>query len=300
MGNGAIIVMVFILSLFFTSLSLSYFNTEFNGDTSVRTFTLPSNLDSYYGAQNFKNGSYNTSIVDIHGFYNNWEFKENIGMVHTSIGALNTNYLYLDNIQPAGNTITNYYTVNNSIQQDYTIVLRGTGSTDHNEIIVKEDGLHIPDYWQAFGIITGDAYFVSVPNANKIQRVTIKTTYYIGDENNNPSGTITFNGVTYNLQNLHAKLDIPFTMKTYFGGISSSSIGTTLETFRSDNVIAEPTGGSITNTLQMVSSFISFSLDMLIYRLPESVLPMWAQILIIIPQEFMILVGIAMFVREGN
>jgi hypothetical protein len=300
MGNGAVIILIFVLSLFFSSMAISYFNTELNGDISVKTITLPNSLDSYYGSQNYINGSYNTSISDIVGLYNNWVFQEYVGMVHTSIGLLNTNYFLIDNIQKSSsNTVINTYKINNSIKQDYTIVLRYTGSSDENEIIVKSDGLHIPNYFQAFGINLGDSYFISLPNANQITDITIKTNYFDGDDNNDPSGTITFDGTEYTLQNLHVANIVGSNFKTYYGGISSDSIGTTFVSFSSENVIKTTTGGSVVDTLKMIASFITFTFSMLTYSLPETILPLSIQVLVILPQEFMMMVGLAMFIRES-
>jgi hypothetical protein len=304
MGNGAVIVMVFVLSLFFSSLAISYLNVEFNGDTSVKTINLPTRLDKYYGEQDYISGKFNASIVDLKGVFNNWEFVNNVGMVHTSVGSflsfLTGNYLYLDTIQPTtSNTVTNYYVINNSIKKDFSIVLLGTGSDDHNELIIKQDGIHIPNYFQAFGIITGDAYFIPIANANQYEEVRLKTYYYIGDSDNIPSGSIIFNEVEYPLYNLHAKKSSVIDFKTYYAGISSNDVGTTLETFRSDNTMSETSGGSVTDSLKAIASFLTFVISMLTYSLPENVLPLYLQVIVILPQEFMMFIGFIMVLREG-
>lgn len=299
MGEGGKIIATFVLSLFLTSVLIGYFNQEFNGDNSVNTITLPSSMASYYGAQNYITGSYNTSITEIIGLFNNWVYYPNIGMVHTTVGLLNTNDFLIDNIQPSSNgRITNYYVINNSVKKDYTIILRYTGSYDSNEIIVKQDGLHIPKYFQAFGVIIGDNYFISIPNANQYTDVTIKTDYYNGDKDNAPSGSITFNNQVYQLQNLN-KIAGVISFKTYYGGISSSALGTTFVSFRSDNVIVTSTTASVTDALARTGSFIAFAFSLLTFSLPAHIMHPFVQILIILPQEFMILVGIAIFAREG-
>lgn len=298
MGKGLLIVAIFTLSLFFTSLIVGYFATEAYGDTSVSTFTLPNSLESYYGAQDYQSGNFNSSITEIRGLFTNWEFQQNVGMVHTVNGLLDTNYFLINNIQPDSNKhVKNYYVINNSVKEDFLIVLlytnRGVGRT---EIIVKRDGLHIPEY-SLFNYIIGDRQYIPLPNANQYEQVEIYTDFFIGDKDNLPSGTITFNGEAFNLVNIE-----PDALKAYtnkYGGISSSTIGTTLVYFNSENRIGDVTDNPYLTGIDRTASFISFVFTLLIWSLPEHIMPAYLQMILIAPQEFMILVGAVMFIKEG-
>lgn len=298
MGKGLIICAFFILSLFFSSLAVSFLAESKYGDTSVPTFKLPNSLESYYGAQDYQAGDYNSSISEIRGLFSEWQYQPNVGMVHTVNGVFDTNYFLINNIQLDSNKrVKNHYIINNSVKQDFKIVLRYTNIGGKSEIVVKQDGFHVPDY-TLFDISFSDLMFIPYPNANQYETVIIDTEYFDGDKDNTPSGTFVFNGESFDLTNLPLRGNAYGVMYTdKYGGVSSSTIGTTFVSFNSENRIGSPTDNPLLTGLDRVASFITFIFTMLIFSLPEHILPTYLQLLLIAPQEFMILLGLVMSIK---
>jgi len=303
MGNGGILASVFILSLFFSSFFIAYFDIGFNGSTEIQTFELPNSLPSYFGAQNFKSGQYNTSIVSITGLGNTWAFFENEGMKHTSVSLLPyMNYFCIKDLEAnSANTYINTYVVNNTIQKPYALVLRYTGTGFQNDLYIDDKGLHIPDYSSAFGIKIGDKEFISYPDADKIIYPKITTTYYEGWTDKDSSLTVNFNGNEYSFTNLNrmSYAESLIIRTIYYAGIYSQDEGTILESFNSENRITNPDTSINSNPLTLVSSLITSMLKLMVYSFPYDVIPLEFQVLLIAPQEFLILIGIAIFIREG-
>ena len=305
MAKGLTVAAIFVLSLFLSSGLIAYFDVGFNSETNINTMNLPSSLPSYYGAQNFKSGQYNNSIVSITGIDNSWEFIPEEGMVHTSVSILPYfNYFNIINLQPdSNNNYVNTYYINNEIKKPYGIVLRYTSFFDENDLFIDETGFHLREYTSIFGIVKRDRQFISYPNADKIERVKITTSYHEGGVNEDSLLTLDFNGNGYTFNDLNRR-DYSISLiirNVYYAGIFSYDEGTTLEAFESVNMITNPEyeAAKALDTLSLVSSMITSMLQLMTYTFPYNIIPLEWQVFLILPQQFMILIGIAVFIREG-
>jgi hypothetical protein len=305
MGNGAVIAGVFVLSLFFSTFFISYFDLGFNGSTEMHPYSLPNNLNSYFGAQNYQTGAFNNSVNKIDGLGNEWEYVTNIGMIHTFVSLIpSQNYFLIKNVQSDGNNnYDNIYVVNNSIGKPYKIVLRYVGSSNENDLLIDDSGIHVP-YYGIFGTISDFTSTVDYPNADKISPVTIQTSYHEGGANEDSYVSVTFDGNTYSYLKANPNsINIPnmvyqfLTGDNAYAGIASEYEGTTLVYFNTNNGILNPE--STTNSLVLVSSVIVTMLKLMTYTYPYSIIPIELQLLLIGPQEFGILIGMAIFIREG-
>jgi hypothetical protein len=303
MASGGLIAALFILSLFFSSFFISYFDIGFNGQSQVTPIQLPNSIPSYYTAQNYVTGQYNNSISRVTGIDNSWEFQNNIGMIHTSVSLVPyMNYFIITDLQPsANNNYINTYKINNAIKKPYTIILRYDSDFDENDIYIDNNGFHIPKYTTFFGMADGDIDFIPYPNALNIINPTIITTYHEGNINEDSTATINFNGQSFTFTKLN-RMDyvISLIRRDYFyAGIRSNDVGTILVSFNSENVIVNPDTIKNTDALTLVSSLITSMIRLMSYTYPYDIIPLEFQALLIAPQEFMILIGIAIFIRQG-
>ena len=305
MAKGLTVAAIFVLSLFLSSGLIAYFDVGFNSETNINTMNLPSSLPSYYGAQNFKSGQYNNSIVSITGIDNSWEFIPDEGMVHTSVSIWPYfNYFNIINLQPdSNNNYVNTYYINNEIKKPYGVVLRYTSFFDENDLFIDETGFHLREYTSIFGIVKRDRQFISYPDADKIERVKITTSYHEGGVNEDSLLTLDFNGNGYTFNDLNRR-DYSISLiirNVYYAGIFSYDEGTTLEAFESVNMITNPEyeAAKALDTLSLVSSMITSMLQLMTYTFPYNIIPLEWQVFLILPQQFMILIGIAVFIREG-
>lgn len=291
-------------SLFVSSFLISYFVLNMYG-VSVAGIALPDSLQSYSSSQNFTSGQYNLTTLSKTGNAG-WSYVPNVGMMLTSFGAYK-NYFLIDNVvKDSSNTVTNTYVINNSVGGDYTIVLRYTGGYDNNEFIVKNDGLYIPYYLAYFGIVTSEYKFASIPNANKIVHPTIKTIYRDGKQTCNWLGTcihtqepylsVNFNGQNFETTKLMYPDNPANIYGVYYGGVKSDTLGFVFDSYVTTNLI-QGGGTENTNTFAMVSSFINSMITMLTWRMSTDILPYNFQVLFFGTQEFLLLVGIAGFIR---
>lgn len=298
-NSSAYIVATMLISLFISSFFISYFAINMYGYDLKNTIDLPNSIESYSSEQNFITGAYNASTLDKTG-NTGWTYYKNVGMVLTTLGAL-TNYFLIDNINVASdNTVTNYYVINNSVKSDYTIVLRYTGGYDTNEIEVKSDGFHVPYYYPVGNIRIGDNQFIPLAEANKYTDVVIQTNYYDGDKNTKTKATciMIFNGVTYEFNNMFwkDKGESEFYGSIFYGGVKSETLGFAFKSFKTDSIIAG-SGSNDSGSIAMIASLIKTMLALVVWGLPEQIMPLTLQLLLIRTQEAVLLIGIAGFIR---
>jgi hypothetical protein len=293
--NAAPLIIFFLISLFVSSTLIGYFVVEQYG-VKLDGVTLPESIASYSSEQNFSAGTYNTSTLSHTGNVY-WEWRDNIGMYLVNYGAYK-NYFLVDNInKDSSGMVTNYYIINNSVHGDYTIVLRYTGGYDSNEVEVKQDGFHFPSYSPVGGIKLQDIAFFPYPNANQIDVAKIKTIYYDGDKEGGkrPTVTFTFNDYTFTQKDMFYDQETG-TYARYYGGINGGKVGQVFNYFRTDNLISGA-GAENTNTLAMISSVIATMLRVVVWVLPENIMPLFIQLLLIKTQEVGLLIAIADWIR---
>jgi len=308
MGNGGIIAGIFLLSLFFTSAFIGYFAYNLEGLNIENKIILPNSLASYSsgGYNDYSSCSFN---ITEYGFAGTWNTDpcNNIGLYLISPSIVRESHITIPYIVPnSDNSIINTYQITNTPLSDYGIILRfdGGNEADNNILYINNDGLHIPSTtWRLLDPSTwnnifggADKAFIPYANANQIKDNIITTTF--NDKDN--SVIINFNGNTYSLYNLNP--DYHSSTGTYdiYAGDVTNSAGFTLKSFTTSNSISTTMFKPVVqDTLAQVSSLILAMLKVLTYSLPENIMPLWLQSLIIAPQEFMILLGVAMFIREG-
>lgn len=296
MGEQALpYVLLFFTSLLLSSLFVGYFALNMYG-INLDGIDMPNSIQSYSSEQNFSAGTYNTSTLEHTGNVY-WEWQDNVGMVLVDYGAYK-NYFLIDNINKnSGGIVKNYYTINNSVKGDYTIVLRYTGGYDTNEIQVKSDGFHIPTYMPVLGIQLGDVQFIPYSNANQITTANIETTYYDGDKEGSkkPNCVMKFNGQSFTFNDMFYDQESG-TFARYYGGINGGKEGQAFFWFKTDNLISGA-GAENTNTLAMISSIISMMLKVVLWGLPENIMPLFLQLLLIRTQEVGLLIAVADWIR---
>ena len=304
MTFGTKLVAAMAVSLFLSSVFISFFLINMYGIDYQNGVYLPNQQDIAFSSnQDFKNGQYNLSTLSKTG-YTGWTYYNNVGMVLTALGAYR-NWFLIDNIQMSeGNTYTNYYYINNSVEQDYSIALRYTDGYDSNIIQVKSDGFHLP-YYGLYGIgQLGDNDFIPYANANKVRDVYITTKYTDGKQNceflqacqkiQEPYLEFTFNGNTFITRKLNYPDNPLDYANVYYAGVQSDTLGFTFESFKTNNAIVETNEeGTVDNIL----TFLETMLRIVSWSLPPSVMPTQLQTILIGVQEFLLLVGIIAMAR---
>lgn len=293
---GLLIALIF--SLIFSSVSIAYFVKEMNLNEDIPQIALPEELRSYNSEQDFMNGTFDIGTLN-HISSATWEYVNGIGYSLTglSIGGLN-NYMYIMNInKDASGDIINNYRINNSPLNDYVIVIKGNAGISNNEIIVKSDGFHIPTFMLGFDSYAGERAFIPYPNANRFQRVTIQTIYHEEKFGSANDATLkfTFNGDKFETTMNKEDTFLFFGGTQYYGGVNSGSLGYTLEYFKTNNEIKGT--GVQRDALSQIADFIYVVLAILVWNLPESVLPLTLNILLIKTQLFGILTCIVIIIR---
>lgn len=303
MASIAQVLLALIFSLLFSSMALSYFVTEMHLSGNVPQIELPESLRSYNAEQNFASGTYDLGVLK-HSGSSEWHYYENLGLTLIKTSG-DTSYLYFDYVIPsASHSITNYYTINNTGAGEYSIVLVGKDGLSCNEVIVKADGFHIPRF-SVIGIYDGsDKDFIPYPNPTAIQDVNIKTEFTEGYKNcpfmsvceieRYPSLTFTFNDYSFTTDKLNIAENTG--INKYYAGVAGWTTGLTIHDYKTDNVVsgAEKTSN---DPLAYVSSFIDTMLKIVLWNLPENMLPSIVNILLIKTQLFGILICVVLIIR---
>jgi len=307
-GSVATILILLLFSLTFSCAAITYFAPQINPTCSVGLFDLPTSLNSYSSTQNFQNGQYNISTLARTGS-NNWVYVPNVGFQLIMSTVQPINYFYIQNIQPdSSRTIINTYVINNTPKTSYSIVLVGNAGTSSNEIIVENDGFHIPAYLYS-GTYFGEKDFIPYAGAAQIQTANIQTTFQdcsAFDSSCVPKLTFTFNGDSFSSTKLNSDstisiLGVPLTGGTYYGGIAGVSgilsNGLVFQYFSSGNTINTNSGGNILSSL---ASFISSMLLIAGWTVPDCMLPVLANLVLIKTQVTGIIVCVAVLLRGAT
>jgi hypothetical protein len=304
-ASVATILIILCFSLVFSSLAITYFLSQMhNSSCIVPSINLPSELPSYSNVQNFANGQYNISTLARTGS-NSWVYISSIGYQLTVSTIQPLNYFYIQNIQPdSNNMITNSYLINNTGKNWYSIVLVGNAGLSNNELIIRNDGFHIPSFLYS-GIPYGDNDFIPYPNADKVVTANIQTTLHdcsAFDNSCDAYVTFSFNGQTFTSHKINKDstisiLGIPLTSGTYYAGLCGYSAGLVFNYFSSVNTIAQT---SNTNVLSIISSFITTMLIVAGWTLPECALPLVVNAILIKTQIAGIIICIVVILRGAT
>lgn len=290
-------------SLLFSSVVIAYFVTSMGYTAGIVQIEPLTSLDSYSSEQNFISGTYDLETLARTG-HSEWLFYENVGLVLKTLSG-DMSYLYIMNINPdSRQKIVNNYVINNSIQQGYIIVLKGNSGLSNNMILIGDNGLYTTYHTIDGSIYAYNEYF-PLAGANKIQHVTITTEYIDGLKtcplfssctiSREPYLKVVFNGQEFTTTNLNVAESDSGTQ--FYGGIGSNHIGTTIEQFRTGNIISGT--GESPDALTQVASFVSAMLAVITWSLPVSIMPLPLQAILIGTQETAFLICLVIVIIGG-
>lgn len=290
--GAAQIIIFFAISLFFSSLAISWFLFQAYG---VNLSPIPMELFYSDNAIDFKSGdgSGNGNLYLVGG---NWNYNTGVGRVADAENA----YLLFNNAGASNaGAHTNTYRINNTNQRDYSIVLSYSG-VRVQKVVVAQDGFHVLDdipiaSW--FG--SHEVYFFPYANANKLTNVEIKTVFDVTEDTiaDSDSQALYFylNGnLLFTTGNVYGMQIEPIT-KAYYGGIGSeNNIGLTVESF---NTVAKAEASQITDIAAMGLSYLGTIAQIIIWNVPAQFFPWELNFLLIKSQAFAIGVGIWFWIR---
>jgi hypothetical protein len=289
MGKGLIIAGVFLISLFLSSFIISYFAIGFYNDHSVTVIDLPFSETGFTYSDNLKT-SCNLSAYEVTG---SWSCDAN-GLTLSGDGGLRVPL----NLKSQDGIYSNSYTIVNP-QGSYALIVTDTHYGQYIYLRVSNDGIRIPSVFSLLPFPfpryeTGTAHYIPIQGLLKNETV-IKTLYNI-----NTNGlTVTVDDVSYIVPPMEipasylAPAEVVYTQGVLDAhGLSITSLASTFSP-----VITEG-AGMIDGLARMIN--LAYAMARLAtYSFPYHILPLEVQLLIIAPQEFMIIIGVATFIREG-
>lgn len=269
-----------IFSLTFSSLVISFLLLQVYG-VSVSGIALP-NAESISGNQNYMTNEVSDNINYVTKI-RTWSYVPNIGRVLDA--GLGNGGILLSNVNAINDVYSSSYSINNSVQSDYQIVVRYSSAIGNDVFVnVKSDGFHIPN--PIFGVY--DDSFYPYPNANQETKVNIKTEF------NEKLGTLIFyfNGEKIfertNIQNGY--LPSVFATK-YYAGVFSETEGFTLESI---NVFGFTNS---TDAFAQFSAFFATLIKIIAWNVDTAYLPLELNLMFIKTQLAGIIVCIVMIIR---
>jgi hypothetical protein len=304
-ASVATILIILCFSLVFSSVVITYFLTQMNNNSCVvPSIGLPLSLSSYSQSQNFANGQFNMSTLARTGS-NNWVLVPNVGyqLIISTIQPLN--YFYIQNIEPdSSGIIVNNYVINNTGQNWYSIVLSGNGGMSNNEVLVMNDGFHIPNFLFS-GVRLGDNDFIPYPNAAKVVNANIQTQFHdcsLYASDCDAYVTFTFNGQPFtshkvNKDSTISVLGVPLTNSMYYGGLCGYTGGLVFNYFSTLNTIQQTQSN---NVLSLISSFVSTMLLIAGWTLPDCALPLTLNLILIKTQLAGIIICLVVILRGAT
>jgi hypothetical protein len=270
-SGSVLLTATMIVSLFLSTVLISWFALQIYGnDLGVGIVETPRQLPTVSTANN----------INFAAFTNTWEHIDNLGLSSPeNTLIIFSSSLYLQDIQPdATGNIKNYYVINNTIGADYKVVINEyTNTQGGNYIYVKSDGLHIPKYGG------GDILYIPVVTSGEN---TIMTNYNV----NTRAFSFSFNGKNY----LATNLNILGSSSGIYGGITTDTKGLIIKTFRSDNIMGgnNESLNTFSNMVATLANLLIIAGKLVTFTLPEYIMPMSLQLILIFPQEIGLAVGL--------
>lgn len=288
-ASATTLVVVVFTSLIFSTIMISWFMLQIYGVT-VAGIGLPSGRVGFNSTQDFASNQIDTGTIDTSNG-GIWTYQPGVGRVLQQKGYNGWSYLLINNIQPDSNgLIKTRYVINNSVKQDYTIVLRYTGSSDQNEITITNDGIHAPSY--LYNVVVASPKVISYPNMNQIENVDISITY---DEKLG-SANIDFNGQQFDLYNFNNYIGDVHVFGNYYAGAASDTLGFTVKEFYTENILMSTPE---TDIMAQFGAFVAIALKLVFYNVDPAYLPWELNILLVKTQCIALLVGI-INMRSGS
>jgi hypothetical protein len=281
-GFIPVILMFCFCALIIDSVAITWFTTQWYGQSAITPISLPTGIQTFSSNQNFQTCNLNSStwLVTGSSSWINWcDFNQKaIGITLANLdftGGKVYSWLLLNNIviDTSGNVV-NSYSINDSVGFNsgapYVLAIRYTGGTDQIELRVDNDGFHIPNYVipQILNrpmTAIGDQYFIASQYPDK-KNAVITTSY----NNNANTLTFTFNGQSYTANNLKPDANIFGIFGRYYGGVGSNYIGFTLQSVNTANSIVLNNSG---NALNQILNFITSLTALMLFGVPTTILP---------------------------
>lgn len=287
--TGGKIALIFIVSLFMSTFFIAYFDQEFHGSTEVNLLQIPTTMDSF------------SRTRDLTKSCNISEFKTSGSWACSSNGITGSGSLLVPFVAKSGDGIySSSYRLSNPTSSDYTIIIADTSWNNFIHLDVTQAGLHIPGvvcvpivgcYALPKGTLGWD---YPLQGASSIPDVSIKTRYNI----NSNELSIVFNGQTIQVDK--SKIPplnwVPDAIKYSQGVVTSGSI-TITEISGDFNPAASSDIQETMDGLEMIFNLLVSMIKLCSYTFPYHIIPLQLQIIIIGPQEFAILIGLAMLAR---
>jgi hypothetical protein len=290
MAQGIVICAIFILSLFFSSLFVSYFASGFTGDNSIEVIDIEKLINSDIGF-NSKTDLTRTCNLSSYDLIGSWS----CGATGLSLNGAGSLRVPFNDRNADGIYVNSYRIINPS--GEYKIIITDTKYGDYIHLKVLSDGLVIPSTI-AIPLIghyeTGIAWNVPISNA-LMSDVTIKTTYNI----NSNELTIVYNGESYIVppMSIPPNYLAPSEVTNNQGVISDNSL--TISSLSNSFTPVKTETSTALDGLAMTLN-LAYSMSLLVtFRFPYHIIPVFYQVILILPQELMILVGAALFARQG-
>lgn len=281
----------FSISVVFSSIVISWMLLNAYG-VSVSGVTFP----EFSGIVNYDLA--HSDVSDNIEMTDNWNYTSGKGKT----AETENSYIYFTGAKPNQNgAFVNTYSLINENKKDYSIVL-SADSFNTIEVIVEQDGFHIPRNGGILNYIWGDdLYFYPYDGANQAVNVNIKTVYNPNAifENTEIGNYLDFyfNDVllfsldsTYN----HESTGLSQLDKKYSGVGSKNNIGLVVNTFSATNDRADNNVLSLLESLQLWAKLL---FQLLVWNVNPTYLPWELNILMIKSQVFCIGVGIMFWAR---
>jgi hypothetical protein len=280
------------ISLFLSSVLISFFAIQmFGNNMGVEYAAVPLDINGIlnYNNQDIAGGNFNTSNFNIYPT-NSWIYVAGQGYVCQGGDLLGDAMITPKGLEvDSAGKITNSYTIQNPSQAEYSIILNydANDAPSQNIIQVKSDGFHV--YKAGSLLFPKPELFISAPGASLATLAQIKTVY----NRNTNSATINFNGQSYTLNDLNPELKPTSILNALFGGIRTSDSSLTLSQYSSPNPAASSqVKQSVTDAFSNLLALLTVMAQTLTFGLPESVMPIFLQLILIRTQEVLLAIGI--------
>jgi hypothetical protein len=286
MASNASLTAILFCSLIFSSFAVSYFVVEMGISEKIPQIAIPLPEGNFKQSQNFlSSSSYQAQTFKS---LDEWDYINGVGLENNE----DNSYLLVKNLNfDANDIIQNRYVINNSLQNDYGIVISYTGGKDQNILFVQHDGFHIRNVYGS-SLLNNDYVFIPYIDANKFSSPIITTTY------NKKTHILdwTLNSASFRTTVIPEDANPFGVFERYYGGVTAFiPHSLVLQEFSSSNGLSS--GGSSTDGLAMLSDFFSVAITVLLWTLPESIFPLILNIILIKTQLIGLLISFIYLAR---
>ena len=290
-GYEAGLTIALLFSLIFSSVGIAYFVQEMGLNENIPQIILPNEVGGFNQYQNFESGAYNSTLYRTTNG-GTWKSINGIGIILDTVTS--GSMLIVNGLDSNKGIITNEYVINNSVEGDYQVILYYSGGLDQNILDVTDSGFYITN---GRPYILGYRDYIPYVWARKFSPVTITTTY--DKSTHTATWALNHNPTTTFSSNKLAVEDINYfgIFPRAYGGVGSYTVGFALKSYNSAQQFADTANLLTDSWLFKVGEFLKTVLLIVAWTLPESVLPLTLNILLIKTQTVGLLVCIIIIMR---